>query len=190
MHRTTYPVCYTSLTPSREIYYKFWWYFPAGFTWNTAATGGKHFWRLSYSTDDNHLLVNQIDTGAVQGVPNGFGVAFFPEAGGPTLYSGVSLPEGRWFQMEFYVRLNDPGSSNGETAIWVDGVEKARRTNVDLKAPSNPLNVLAQITNYDYCTGVCDYYMDDIEVWNGCPSGSSCKAGSTPASLAPPTNLR
>ncbi|MGH8579624.1 MAG: hypothetical protein ACREVK_05705 [Gammaproteobacteria bacterium] len=191
MHRVNYPLCYVRLSQSsREIYYRFWWYFPSGFTWNTASTGGKHFWRLSYSNGSNALFTQQIDTGATQGIANSFGIAFFPEVGGPVFNNSAPLPEGRWFKWEFYVRLNDPGSSNGETAIWVDGAKKFHRTNVNLKATSNALNLLAQATNYDFCSGVCDYYVDDIEVWNGCPSGSSCKAGSSPVSLAPPSNLR
>ncbi|MCI0565385.1 MAG: polysaccharide lyase [Nitrososphaera sp.] len=187
--RYTHQGCYKNLSQSsREVYYKFYWYFPTGFTWNLSSTGGKHFWRIAYSTGSNSLFTNQIDSGATQGIANSFGMAFFPGNGGPGFNNIAPLPEGRWFKWEFYVRLNDPGVANGETAIWVDGVETFRRTNIDLKAQSNALNLLAQVTNYDSCSGVCHWYMDDVELWNGCPSGTSCKAGST--TLAPPSNLK
>lgn len=86
--------------------------------------------------------------------------------------------------MEFYSRLNDPGVANGETGLWIDGAKKMHKTNINLNATSNRFDQFRLTTNYDVCSGVCHWYHDDVEVWNGCPAGASCSGAPTaPAGL-------
>ena len=41
---------------------------------------------------------------------------------GVTNYSGTStMSRGAWHRVEFFVRLNTPGQSNGVQRMWVDG---------------------------------------------------------------------
>lgn len=175
-----WPGTAVNLRPTREVYLSFWWYMPTRFDGGHA--GGRHFWRLGLEGTE------QIDTQA-QSKPNGFSLVYF--LGGETFYPNVTqLPTGRWFKLDFYVQLNDPGVANGETMLWIDGVEKLRRTNVSFKATSNGFDQLHLTSNYDNCKGVCSWYMDDVQVWNGCPSGSSCNGGPSPVGLAPPSNLQ
>lgn len=171
---------YFTTSPFREVYFRFWWYMPTGFDGGHA--GGKHFWRMGMQGTD------QIDTQA-QAEPNGFSIIHFTSAGHKFFQNITQLPTGRWFLFEFHSRLNDPGVANGEAKVWIDGVQMLNATNVDLKATRNSFDEFMLTTNYDICSRVCNWYMDDVELWNGCPSGSSCKAGSTPVSLAPPSNL-
>jgi hypothetical protein len=179
---------------TREVYLSFWWYIPVGFKGEWAS--GRHFWRFSLQGPE------QIDTQA-QNAPNGFSLIYFLNGGGggggSVFYPNVTqLPTGRWFKLEFYSRLNDPGVANGETILWIDGVEKLRRSNVNLGATSSNFDELHLTTNYasvGLCPNNnenCNWYMDDVQVWNGCPSGSSCKGApsSSPVNLAPPSNLK
>ncbi len=176
-----WPGVYADIPTTREVYLRYWWYMPTGFDGGHA--GGRHFWRLG-----TNGAGHQIDTQA-QSEPNGFSVIYF--LGGEVFYPDVTqLPRGRWFKFEFYTRLNDPGVANGVAKVWIDGVPQLNETNVNLGATSDNLDELLLTTNYADCSGVCDWFMDDVEVWNGCPSGSSCNAGSSPANLSPPSNLK
>ncbi|MCI0563476.1 MAG: polysaccharide lyase [Nitrososphaera sp.] len=168
---------------TREAYLSFWWYFPPGFPGGFAP--GRHFWRLTYGTA-GQSQIQQIDTQAA-GTPNGMDVVFLLNGNGP-LINGPQLPIGRWFKFDFYVRLNDIGAANGETAMWIDGVQAFRRTNVNLNADQN-LNMLLITTNYGGCGATC-WFVDDVKVWNGCPAGESCSGVKPPATLSPPTNLK
>ncbi|MCI0621908.1 MAG: hypothetical protein L0387_09595 [Acidobacteria bacterium] len=175
-----WPGVYKIFSPTtREVYFKVWWYLPTEFNFTFA--GGTHFWRF-YTTTFGY----QIDTST-----NGFNsidifYLFGPNEG--VYRSAAALPKGRWFKFEFYTILNDPGVANGTAKVWIDGVLKFDKTNTDLKATSANFNRFDLTTNYNQSPGA--WYMDDVEVWNGCPPGSSCKAGSTPVSLAPPSNLK
>lgn len=168
---------------TREAYLSFWWYFPTGFS--TGFAPGRHFWRMTYGTKA-HYQIQQIDTQA-GGPGNGFDLVFLLNGDGPAYFSAATLPVGRWFKFDFYVRLNDPGVANGETAVWIDGVETFRRTNVYLNADKD-LTMLLLTTNYSNCSGTCHWYVDEVKVWNGCPSTVLCSAAQSP--LSPPHNLR
>ncbi len=163
--------------PTREVYLKFYWYLPTGFNFEFAP--GKHFWRMN--AEDG----GSIDTVTTCGTPDcmNLSIDYFL---GPEIFfeDAATLPTGRWHQFEFYNRLNDPGIANGEVKIWIDGVLQINKTNTNFNATASALNLLRLTTNYDNCTGVCDWYMDDVEVWNGCPAGASC-SGTPP----PSTNL-
>ncbi|MCI0560694.1 MAG: polysaccharide lyase [Nitrososphaera sp.] len=169
---------------TREVYVSFWWHFPTNFNW-APGTSGKHFWRLGLQGNE------QYDTTSA-----GYGDMNMDIFLGGTkiFHPAAPLKTGSWFKLEFYTRLNDPGVANGEAKVWVDGVLQLNQSNVNLTATTNNIDQFLLTTNYDNCTGTCHWYMDDVEVWNGCPSGSSCKAGSTPSStpisLAPPSNLK
>lgn len=182
--------CVTSLSqPTREVYFKYYWYFPTGFDFTFAA--GKHFWRISSGDLGMYGRNGQIDTQTTGGGNGGMDVIYIWSQQNVNGFLGAAtLPAGRWFEFEFYARLNDPGVANGEAKVWVDRVPMLNQTNVNLGATNASYNILQLTTNYDNCTGVCYWYMDDVEVWNGCPSGSSCNAGSSPVNLAPPSNLR
>ncbi len=175
--------CAVFFSPSREIYYTYYWYFPTGINFNFAP--GKHFWRFGCGDESNYGSCGSIDTGPDPDfLPIGsMDIVYFlgPEV---VFWNANTLPIGRWFKYEFYTRLNDPGVANGEAKVWIDGVLYLNETSVNLNATSNDLNILRFTTNYDNCTGVCDWHMDDVEVWDGCPPGSPC-SGTPP----PSTNL-
>ena len=159
--------------PTREAYIAFWWKFPDDFTWNPHGRGGRHFWRLAYG-DVDHSLRKQIDTGA--GDPGAFGGVFLIGNGDemPFGCGAGCVPEGGWFHFEYHVRLNSPGKSDGLVAGWIDGEKKYEMTAIDFRADDVVFNLFHATTNYDNCTGRCGYFMDDIEIWDGCPEGSSC----------------
>jgi hypothetical protein len=163
------------IQPTREVYFSLWWYFPPRFQGGWGA--GRHFWRL----DQEGGTQGQIDTQA-QSPPNGFSIVYHDMGGtsGGWYPDVAQLPIGKWFRMEFYSRLNDPGAKNGETALWVDGEQKMWDKNLMLTNSSNRFFQFRMTTNYAN-TGTCpnnnancNWFIDDVEIWNGCPPGSPC----------------
>ncbi len=169
--------CATAFSqPSREIYFKFFWFLPTGFNFSFAP--GKHFWRMDSGGSSIDSTADPSGAITLDYYLN------YPAFAGPYLKRAASLPTGRWHQFEFYNRLNEPGVADGEVKIWIDGALRLDKTNINLNATSNALKQLRFTTNYDNCTGVCEWHMDDVEVWNGCPPGSSCWAMGTGGSDA------
>lgn len=191
LHYDGWPGCAGFLSKeTREAYFKVWWFMPTVFP--TVFAGGRHYWRLTNGNSANYQI-QQIDTGGqgnIGGLSNWFEDVFFFGVHGPAFRNSATLPVGRWFKFEYYVRFNDPGVANGERVIWVDGVKTSDIKNVNLNV-DKPLNMLLLTTNYDNCSG-CGWYMDDVEVWDGCPAGAPCGAGASPTpspTLSPPRNL-
>jgi len=50
------------------------------------------------------------------------------------------MPRGEWHRFEVEINLGSVGTANGAARIWVDGVMKAEKTNVDL-LPKNDANI-------------------------------------------------
>ena len=199
LHYDGWPGTEVKISPTREVFLKLWWYFPPNFSGGWAP--GRHFWRFRTGVGQS-----QIDTQA-QAKPNGFSIAYLAMGSSDAGWypNAAQLPKGRWFKLEFYSRLNSPGVANGETALWIDEVQKFRDQNVTLTNNDNGFNLFQLTTNYNdkSCPSdlVCDWYMDDVEVWNGCPPSSPCGGRSTtelstesstepPVKIDPPSNLR
>lgn len=57
--------------------------------------------------------------------------------GGPvdwgSAWGGESFQREKWYCVETEVKLNDPGSANGEVRIWIDGNLLVQRTNVNIR---------------------------------------------------------
>lgn len=47
--------------------------------------------------------------------------------------SSLSLQTGRWYAIETEIKLNTPGSLNGEVRIWVDGQKKLEAVGIDVR---------------------------------------------------------
>ncbi len=195
LHYDGWPGTEVRISPARDVFLRLWWYFPPEFSGGWAS--GRHFWRFRTGVGQS-----QIDTQA-QAKPNGFSIAYLEmgSSGAGWYPNAAQLPKGRWFKLEFYSRINSPGVANGETALWIDGVQKFRHQDVTLTNNGNGFNLFQLTTNYNAsaCPSdlVCDWYMDDVEVWNGCPPGSPCGGWSTtepstepPVKIDPPSNLR
>lgn len=193
LHYDGWPGTDTKFSPStREVYFKFWWYLPTGFSFRFE--GGRHFWRLGLDQRGSQGGNQQFDTATSQRGNGDMDLHIF--LGGTKAFnSAARLPTGRWFKFEMYALLSDPGVANGIVKIWIDGVSQLNQTNVNLLATTANINAIFATTNYaptGVCkpSDICDWYMDDMEVWNGCPSGSSCNGGSSSVNLTPPSNLR
>lgn len=47
--------------------------------------------------------------------------------------SGVKFQRGRWYAIEYQVRLNAPGQSNGSVKLWVDGSLVASKEGINIR---------------------------------------------------------
>ena len=48
-------------------------------------------------------------------------------------YADLSFKRETWYCLEHEIKLNDPGLSNGEARIWVDGVLKVEAKNLKIR---------------------------------------------------------
>jgi hypothetical protein len=77
----------------------------------------------------------------------------------------VNIERGRWYCFEMLVKANEPGKTDGEQAVWIDGQEIMRvgglrwRDTSDLK-----VNMLIAGLYIHYCEKDCTYWLDDLVI--------------------------
>jgi hypothetical protein len=52
--------------------------------------------------------------------------------------SGVKFQRGRWYAIEYQVRLNAPGRSDGSVKLWVDGALVASKEGINIRGQAGP----------------------------------------------------
>jgi len=99
---------------------------------------------------------------------------------------GVNVADGNWHCFEFSVKLNTPGSKNGEIRYWVDGHEKVRG-NLEFRTV-NSLQIdkwwFTYWANDSWCGPL---YLDDLVI-SETPIG--CPGTVPPGDRIPPANPR
>jgi hypothetical protein len=179
--------------PSTDVYLSMWIFYPQGFDWQNKP--GRHYWRLNYGDSSKPNVYSLDVTTAAE--YRGYQFDFFLGNGEQIFTTAENvLPQGKWFQMEFHIKLNDKGQSNGLLEMWVDkqpvllgkGWDPQTLTRIegiDFKW-KQAFNNLMLTTNYDGCSSSrteCTWYIDDVQVWDGCPPGSACGLKTTPTPL-------
>jgi len=53
------------------------------------------------------------------------------------LYTGVVFEDNRWYCIECHVKLNTPGQSDGLVEIFVDGEQRGRKENLNIRADTD-----------------------------------------------------
>ena len=118
---------------------------------------------------------------------------------GPDNHTNTSIPAiGEWHCYEFYRKMNSaPGVANGEYAMWIDGVEKNRRTDVMWKKTGsntthnwNWVMMIDNINNSAYVLadhGEITLYVDDVVVSTEYIGTDDIPLVKKSIQLAPPT---
>jgi hypothetical protein len=131
----------------REIYNRWTMKIPADFS---LAGGACHMnylklWRFIVGDSTGCILANWCGPGAFEIYLNINGASFEeavmeigksidPGAGWHTLLSIDEVRDGRWHSYELRIKLNDPGTANGEIRFWLDGAERFSVTALDYGA--------------------------------------------------------
>jgi len=166
-----------------EVYVSFW------NRWPSVTSGGwNHMWRLrpaGGSSPELDCEWNRANGSFFQCPFLGFGVGYNVTGGDP--YAS-HYGSGQWFRTEMHVIWNTPGQANGTFRYWVNGVAWKDLTSQNMRSSGN-VSAIYAISNFDASSNVTAY-LDDVEVWNGCPpSGATCSGGA-PSPPAAPTDLR
>ncbi|MFZ1986778.1 MAG: hypothetical protein WAU91_20370, partial [Desulfatitalea sp.] len=101
-----------------------------------------------------------------------YGSASLSNAGFPG--SGQSYNKGRWMLIEIHYIYNTPGQNNGLMEVSFDGVRKIHNTAVGFRNRSDiAFNQFYLPSNIGTSNSSCINYIDDMEIWEGTPDGSS-----------------
>jgi hypothetical protein len=93
---------------------------------------------------------------------------------------GGSMPEmsyNTWHHWECFHQLNTTGQSNGIQRVWVDGVVLLNKTNSSLQSGGAKFESFYFPGNNSGVGGDNPFYDDDVEIWDGMPSGGSPPVG-------------
>lgn len=178
----------TDLTPAlSEVYVEYWWYVAT--TWNdTYDHNGVKFLHLTGEVDDqvgvnlwfsNSTWVLDGNVGAYSRTDGDWtGAAYDITPGGGTF----SQILGNWFKIGIYAKSNTSGNNDGELKYWVGAANDDFNPNTETPRFSSTsfrwdntdtatFNDFWVVSNIEDASGDCVNYLDDIEIWDGMPSG-------------------
>lgn len=144
--------------PSDDLWYSYWFYLPED--WN-----GDTRWQMLAEWCpgvapfcDIHALIGFHDH---SGIENNI---YFYTTWGVNEHSGVSLPEGRWVNIQAYTHWD---MTDGEIVVWMDGAEILRYTGRTLMYPESPDRISHEVGSYrDPGYAPHPFYLDDVLI---CP---------------------
>jgi hypothetical protein len=165
-----------SLPNLNTVYAKWWWWVPSTLEGGVA---GHHAFRITKQVGNNFQGGGQLDTGMGAGGTNfTFSVLTDLNSRGLDLYNLFNVPQNQWFQFEILTTLNTVGQSNGILKVWINGNVVYNNTNLVYRTdPSWRYNTFLAVTNIDGSSAASYWYMDDMEIWDGEPSGDTTPPG-------------
>ncbi len=158
-------------------------------SFNGVERSGQHLWRF-YTTDGTH----QFDTG-IYGDDSAtirFGIdvllgGYSPTSGespstGPHKHA-LNLQKGAWNRIEVLFTMGTAGGNDGGLMIWYTngsgtvtpwpgngGATETGKSWIGSGQGTRTFNKFSVVTNYDTATSNEFWYVDDVEIWDGCPS--------------------
>jgi hypothetical protein len=158
---------------SREFMIRFW----VRYGSDVDRAAGNKLLKIASSSGNSDFILN----GAAEASP-GQMVSFFPMlagAQGPTYWGdGSGFADGKWHEVEIYVKHNTSGASDGAFKVWQDGKPKQTLNNVKTISGSDKWYPLYLMSNWSSNPGwehdaANHAYWDDVEVYSDSGTGAS-----------------
>ncbi len=172
--RSVTTVSLKSWNYSREFFIRFW----VRYGTDVDRAGGNKLFKLSSQDGKNDFILN----GSPDVSPTQM-VSYFPLIAGtqgPTFWgNGQEFADGKWHEVEIYVKHNADGQSDGAFKVWQDGKAKQTLTNVKTVQSSSskwyPMYLMSNWSNnpgWEHDAGNHAYW-DDVEVYSDSGTGAS-----------------
>ena len=164
-----------AITPTSTLYRRFYVRLSSGFTVSDVYTklmrsdtsGPNSNWWVLGCCGSKQLLVSE------QNVPNVGSTINVP--------TSFTMQDARWYCVETMEQLNTPGVANGQSQVWVDGVQVMNQTGITYRqAGDNSLFVNNRLYRQ---TGIGSIWFDRIAVGD---SRIGCSGAPPPSDTTPP----
>jgi hypothetical protein len=179
----------SSFSYSKEFLLRFW----VRYASDVDRAAGNKLLKIASASGNSDFILN----GAAES-SGGQMVSFFPMlagAQGPTFWGdGSGFADGKWHEVEIYVKHNSDGQSDGAFKVWQDGKAKQTLTNIRTVTGNDKWYPLYLMSNWSSNPGwehdaANHAYWDDVEIYSDTASGASgsMSDGSISASGSPQT---
>jgi hypothetical protein len=137
---------------------------------------GQKLLRLYSATSESFFMSARMN------VTDGPMFAYWESIGGGggarTYGDGTKLGDGKWHEVEIYIRHNSPGQLDGATKIWLDGAMLLQAEGITSVVPSGkwyPLYVMSNWSNNPGWEHDADNhaYWDDFEIYSDAGVGAT-----------------
>ncbi|HJX18603.1 MAG TPA: hypothetical protein VJ437_10450 [Acidiferrobacterales bacterium] len=125
--------------PQPELWIRFYMRYPLGFRWDPYPTYEK--WLrvdtvnaipIWYGPDK--VAIGAYPAGQSYGSSDGTGWNTVMVAGATDPVTGLKTGDGLWHWYEVRIRINTPGNADGVGEIWIDGIQRLSRNDIDYRA--------------------------------------------------------
>ncbi|MEZ0168135.1 hypothetical protein [Microvirga sp. TS319] len=179
---TQSPLLFQPTSEPGDFYMSAWMKLPANL-WSKLGAGGWTAPLPEWKTAGDFRVVNTIT--AMDNGQLAWNMVWDTNANGnvplQTFWRGVNtnvpVPQGEWFKVEFF---SHRGKTDGETWLKINGETVLDHTGDNIGVNNAPINRI--FLGNPYSNNPIDVWLDDVQIWDGVPSGKTGTPAPTPHS--------